>query len=241
MSNDLPLAIGVVAGGLVVAFSVAIGTRALRAYRELCRVELFRGAGVESLGPSNPTGWIAVDGAKLRQLDPALADDPQSIAGLAGTISTSDGQPAVVVNVSPLLVCTYNDELDTTVWLGFPDACAAGLQVGQKLACAATYVGATGSVKRTALAPDLAPGPGDSGHFDNVTPIVVDFVSSDAEAIRRILSGVPETSWRRLQEAARGLQPGARVAARDGRPSRAHIPAAGRMGWCIRMAIRQFV
>jgi hypothetical protein len=192
-------------------------------------------------GPSNPTGPVTIDREKLVRLEPSVARNDRAVLGLQAAISKSDGQPAVVISLNPFIVAAYNDEIDTVVFLRVKGEGVGGFTVGQKLLCATRYVTITGFFERHVLMPDLTAGPRDSGLFDGIYCFIVDLISSDHQAIRRVLDGIPSRDWVTLQSAARAYLDNPAAPLRDGRPTRSHLPAFGKARWTIAIAIRRFL
>lgn len=207
------------------------------------RYETWDWDSVESRGPQNPTGRVPVDRHKLALIDPEVAANERAFFGVQASLVRGDGQPAVVVQTVPLIVAAYNDELDVVTFLSFASTRidATQFQIGQKFACSTMYHSLGGTFARFQLASDLKPGPCDSGNFDNLRPRIIDLVCSDPTVADRVLRGVPQASWKRLQDAAREFIANPNVPLRDGRLTRCHIPAFGNWRWSLRRAIKTFL
>ena len=110
-----------------------------------------------------------------------------------------DSRAAVVASVSRLLVAAYTDELDCIVMLGFPQEFVLrfDLRVGTRLLTVNTYM------KQPSIAPDLIPGPGAVGEWQNVNPLIADFLSEDADRIAARKAEIDGAEWQRCALLAR--------------------------------------
>jgi hypothetical protein len=75
------------------------------------------------------------------------------------------------------------------------------------------------------VAPDLIPGPGELGNWQNVSPLIADFLSEDVDRIAARKAQVEEAEWQRCALLGREylrLRPGI---ARDGSPYECWRPA----------------
>ena len=132
-----------------------------------------------------------------------------------------DSRAAVVVSVRDLLIAAYTDELDCIVMLRFPQEFVSrfNLRVGARLLTVNTYF------KRPRVAPDLVPGPRAYDDWQNVNPLIAEFLSEDSDWIARRKAEIDEEEWDRcalLGHEYLRRRPGV---ARDGSPYKCMLPA----------------
>lgn len=152
---------------------------------------------------------ITIDVERLRFLMPELFGIVQRIKHAFRKWGTSsyidylnehvgygDSQGAVVMQTSPLLIAAYNEDMDCVVMLRFEDKIQKrySLKAGDPLICVNTF----GRVKT--MQSDLLPGPGNSGHWNYVHPIVAEFVSSDYERINQRKKEIGAKGFAYIQE-----------------------------------------
>ena len=172
---------------------------------------------------------LALSDARLRQLQPQLFDPahwPKEamrvrwIENIRTTLARGDSRAAVVVDAAAGVVASYTDELDCVVMLRFDPALgqAHGWQDGTRLLSANSYFGRDGG-----LAPDLEPGPADSGRWGNVFPLIADLLTDDRDSLAARKRDIDDAEWTRALELGRHARAG-RGTARDGRPLTAGKP-----------------
>lgn len=192
-----------------VAFASGVVSPLLPPTRMLEAPSLFAGASSRASDP----GGVAPSIAKLRRLQPDAGDHAHE--WFAKHLQEGDSRAAVVLELSPLLVAAYSDDLDCAVVLRFPDELVQqhALERGSRLLTVNTY-SAWGPRR-----PDLLLGPAAHRGWNNVTPLIAEFLSDDSERIELRKQAIAEDEWRRCEEAGRHLLSvrGAERA-RDGRP-----------------------
>jgi hypothetical protein len=129
-----------------------------------------------------------------------------------------DSRAALVIELKPIVIAAYTDELDCIAWLQFPAKYQAPIALSrdQRLLTVNTYARRQGGV-----AADLILGPGDTGHWGNFSPIIAQFISSDVEAMERRVKEIEEREWQRCAELAQSTP----RRMRDGRPTKSLLPA----------------
>lgn len=114
-------------------------------------------------------------------------------------ISHGDTQPAMVMSVNPLLIASYSDEMDAVVLLGFPCGFAEknNLKQYDRLITVNTYVRMSPAFGYVRLkSDDVFYGKNYLGRWQNVNPIVGEFVSSETDKIEKHKKAIPESLWR---------------------------------------------
>lgn len=132
-----------------------------------------------------------------------------------------DSRAAVVISVDALLVAAYTDELDCIVMLRFPQEFVGrfGLRTGARLLTVNTYF------KQASVAPDLFPGPGAYDDWQNVNPLIAEFLSEDADRIEWRKTEIDESEWARCTLLGREYLRRRPGVARDGSPYKCMEPA----------------
>ncbi len=134
----------------------------------------------------------------------ATDDREQILARTSAYLRWGDGRAATVVQLSPLIVAAYCDEMDAAILLGFPDAFINqySLEGGTPLVTANLH-------HRTAdgrIVADIAAGPRYCRRFTNVRPLIADFVAAEegiVEARRRTIAAAEYARCREFGERAR--------------------------------------
>lgn len=134
-----------------------------------------------------------------------------------------DARAALVIEVDPLVVAAYSDEIDCVVMLRFPDAVrdAFNFQPGLRLLAVNLYRSRTHG-----LAIDLVPGPRDSKLWGNFIPFIGEFFSEDWDRIEKLKAKISEDEWQRCWDLAWSYHDARPGVWRDGLPRSAHIPVA---------------
>lgn len=173
---------------------------------------------------------LALSDERLLRIQPRLLD----VAGWVGeadrlswlesirqTLARGDSRAAVVVDAANSIVASYTDELDCAVLLQFDTSFGLvhGWQNGTRLLSVNAYFG-----RDKGLAPDLQPGPGDTGRSGNVWPLVADLLTDDHEQLRERKRAIGEDEWNRAGQLGRRLLADHAVP-RDGRPLGSRRPA----------------
>ncbi|MCL1841394.1 MAG: hypothetical protein FWF75_06590 [Propionibacteriaceae bacterium] len=208
--------------------------------------------GMVPVAASAPPAHQVLVPARWRELEPDLA--PSTLRRLLARTPSieqafwSDWLPrvlwrgaasaAVVMHVEPLIVAAYSPVFDTCAMLEFPAWLAAGhgqLATGRaQLAFGDHLVAVLAHLPGEALAPDLHLGgtpaaPAAGGLPDgwaNVLPVVADFVCDPASGtLRQAHDDMPDWQWIRAEQCGREELWLSRGALRDGRPTRAAVPA----------------
>ncbi|MFT5469954.1 MAG: hypothetical protein ACI8UO_005077 [Verrucomicrobiales bacterium] len=177
----------------------------------------------------------ASDPAKLRLSRDRLFEFQGEGSPIEGTLAVDyyekvddhlwngDARAAIVVEVDPVVVAAYSDELDCVVMLGFPDVLheAFNFEPGLQLLAVNLYR----SLKH-GLAVDLVPGPRDSKLWGNFVPIIGEFFSEDWDRIEKCKSKIKDDEWQRCWDLASAYVEARPGVWRDGLPRAAQIPVA---------------
>ena len=123
---------------------------------------------------------------------------PGEVAAVTEHAQKGDCNAAAVINLDPLIVAAYSDELDAVALLKFSQRERTGyqLEVGTMLVTANKYFS---EVARTG-ADDVSMGPGNHGRWQNFQPIILNFITSDSQRLEEIYGGIPEDQWQRCLE-----------------------------------------
>lgn len=137
------------------------------------------------------------------------------------TLARGDCRAAVVVDAANSVVAAYSSELDCVVLLQFAPGLGLvhGWQNGTRLLSANAYF-----PRDQGLAPDVRPGPGDTGRWGNLWPLLADLLTDDHAALAARKRLIDNTEWDRAGHLGRGALADA-IAARDGRPLGSRHPA----------------
>lgn len=103
-----------------------------------------------------------------------------------------DSRAAVAVQLDPLVVAAYTDELDCVAMLTFPQHLVGseGLSVGSRLLTVNMYY-------FEPLVPDLVPGPGSLGRYGNFSPFIADFLTDDEARCTERKAAIEDEEWQR--------------------------------------------
>ncbi len=151
----------------------------------------------------------------------SLDDRGQLIARTSAFLRWGDGRAAVVLRKSPPVVATYCDEMDAVFLLRFPKYLTAqhDLEEGSRLVVANLH----SRSKHGRIAADIHPGPGYTGRYTNVRPLVADFLAAEDHLVQARRRAIAEREYRRCAELGRlAVQAGQPL--RSGRPLEAAIP-----------------
>ena len=109
-------------------------------------------------------------------------DREQLIARTSAYLRWGDGRAAVVVQLSPLVVAAYCDEMDAAILLRFPDAFVRryGLKMHSPLVTANLHHRAPDG----RIAPDITPGPKYFKRYTNVRPLIADFLAAEEDRVQ---------------------------------------------------------
>lgn len=112
-----------------------------------------------------------------------------------GQLAGGDTRAALLIHLDPVTVSLYSDELDAVVFVEYPKAVLAGRRwrAGQRLLAVFTYR------ESKTVAKDLAPGPGDSGTYVNLAPMIAEFFSDDEDLIEARKERIAEAEWLRCE------------------------------------------
>lgn len=152
----------------------------------------------------------------------ATVDDRDSwMDAIGDTLARGASRAAVVVDAANAVVASYTDELDCVVLLQFDPAMGLvhGWQNGTRLLAATAYF-----ARDQGMAPDLQPGPGDTGRWGNVWPLIADLLTDDHGVLAARKREIDAAEWERAWQLGRGLLT-AGVIPRDGRPLGSRQPA----------------
>jgi hypothetical protein len=125
----------------------------------------------------------------------ALFRVPGEVAAIEEHAQKGDCNAATVVNLDPLIVAAYSDELDAVALLQFSNREREeyGLEVGSMLVSANKYFR---EVARTD-ADDITMGPANHGRWRNFQPVILNFIASDPQRLEAICAGIPHSQWQR--------------------------------------------
>jgi hypothetical protein len=178
-----------------------------------------------------PAPPLTLSNERLHRLQPALFDLARwaTPAGreswfdaIRRTLARGASGAAVVVDAAQSVVAAYANELDCVVLLQFPASFGLvhGWQNGTRLLSMTSYSSRDGGI-----APDLQPGPGDTGRWGNAWPLVADLLTDDHAGLAARKRALTDAEWERAWQLGRHLLAGG-SAARDGRPMASHQPPA---------------
>ena len=167
---------------------------------------------------------------RLSRLQPKLfdlarwaspADRDSWMEAIRYTLAQGDSRAAVVVDAADSVVASYTNELDCVVLLQFATGFGLvhGWQNGTRLLSATSYV-----ERDQGVAPDLQPGPGDTGRWGNAWPLIADLLTDDHAGLAARKRAIDAAEWERAWELGRSVLAGAGVP-RDGRPLGSREPA----------------
>lgn len=128
----------------------------------------------------------------------ALFRVPGEVAALEEHAQKGDCNAATVVNLVPLIVAAYSDELDAVALLQFTNREREEyeLEVGTMLVSANKYFL---EVARTE-ADDITMGPANHNRWKNFQPVILNFIVSDPQRLEEICAGIPQYQWQRCLE-----------------------------------------
>ena len=171
---------------------------------------------------------IELDIEKLRFLNPELFTLFQrlkynlrdwgfdsDIEMISEHISFGDSQGAIVAQTDPLLIAAYNEDMDCVVMLKFEPKIQQKyqLQTGDRLVCVNTFY------RDDEMQKDLIPGPNNSGIWNWVYPIIVDFVSSSHTIIEKRKQEIGDDGYDYIQRLAANYLKLKKGVFRNGKPS----------------------
>lgn len=173
---------------------------------------------------------LTLSSERLLRLQPALFDTARWAslldrdswrAAIRDTLARGDCHAAVVVDAANSVVAAYSSELDGVVLLQFAQGLGLvhGWQNGTRLLAANAYF-----PREHGLAPDVRPGPGDTGRWGNLWPLVADLLTDDHATLAARKRLIANIEWDRAGHLGRGALASA-IAARDGRPLGSRHPA----------------
>ena len=156
-------------------------------------------------------GWRGVLSAISAFIGPPLAGTKKSVRQ---HLQTGDTNAAMVVQLDPLLVAAYSEDLDAATLLVFPPVAVdtTGLSVGTRLTSVNLYQG------QGQPEDDLVTGLGNSGQWSDFSPLIGEFVSDDTARLAELKAAIPPEQWTRLAELAADYRRRNPDRARDGRP-----------------------
>ena len=131
-----------------------------------------------------------------------------------------DSRAALVVSLHPVLVAAYTDELDCVALLEFPVEFLERFQLklDQRLVSVNVYY------RGDDVAPDLIPGPHDTGRWINFEPLIANFLTKELDKVRDRQESISQSEWERCAAAAQeALAAGIRP--RSGQPLSSGDPA----------------
>jgi hypothetical protein len=167
---------------------------------------------------------------RLHRLQPKLfdmtrwasqADRDSWVEAIRDTLVRGAHRAAVVVDAADSVVACYTNELDCVVLLQFEAGFGLvhGWQNGTRLLAVNSYV-----ARDQGIATDLQPGPGDTGRFGNVWPLIADLLTDDQAVMAARKRAIIEAEWERTGQLGRSKLAEAGTP-RDGRPLGSRQPA----------------
>lgn len=174
-------------------------------------------------------GKVTVSPARLSELEPMLAPPPPTLFSdhtytiLMETITehmrVCDARAAVVVELNPLLVASYSDDLDAVVILQFPQWLVKThkLEVGSRLL-------AVNSFSRVIVGTDIVRGPKALNPWKNVFPIIADFVCDDPAQVSQAKAAIEETEWQHCLSLGQDYRQKYPTRIRNGSPLLVEVP-----------------
>jgi hypothetical protein len=195
-------------------------------------------------GVASDPGMITISMPKLTWLEPLLSPTPGAKEGgqLEGAasarekvrlrqldvirehLSAGDSRAAVVINVEPLLVAAYSDDLDCIAMLKFPKQLVKehNLKVGSHLLTVNTF---ETKIHRKTNASDLHFGPKQLHPYTNVFPIIADFVTDDKKRLDRRKATISDDEWKLCESLGNEYHKKYPDVARNGSPLFSNVPA----------------
>ena len=131
-------------------------------------------------------------------------------------LDRGDSRAAVVIQLAPLMVAAYTDELDCVALLCCPDEMVEyyGLEIGTRLLTVNFYK----TNENGQVSSDLVPGPGSKGYYHNFHPLIAEFLSNDFDRIESRKAEISEAEWERCYSMAFQKVNSLPVKARSGQP-----------------------
>ncbi len=173
----------------------------------------FSGSAVPESAASHP-GRVALAAAKLLKLNPELRGNEEAIELIGWHLMQGDSRAAVVMSTDPLVIAAYTDELDCVALLMFPQDYATryGLKPGHKMLTVNTYS------QKGESATDIVQGARASGRFVNFTPLIAEFLTTDAARVNTRKREIDRDEWERTLAMGKAAMERAGGIYRDGRP-----------------------
>ena len=157
---------------------------------------------------------------KLSPMSKILANIKYSPNKLDNYLKNGDSQAAVVLQTyNTLIVAAYSSELDSVALLQFPVSIAKqyDLAVGDRLLTINSYH----QSKKKAI--DLQQGADSTTRYNNVYPLIADFLSEDDDAIESRKRQVKDSDWEKALKMGHKKMMQKGVVPRNGSPYRSHI------------------
>ncbi|MBS0631199.1 MAG: hypothetical protein JSS11_04745 [Verrucomicrobia bacterium] len=155
---------------------------------------------------------IAIPSPEYRRAESLMMKRPDDM--IDEHLRAGDSSPALVISTSPrLLVAVQSDELDCVVLLSFDAKFAEDyhLKEGDRLVSVNTY-------EWKPLAADIVMGPNNLHRYQNIYPLIAEFLSDDLDGIARARSRISAAEWVQLEKHAKEYVARYGHAARDGSP-----------------------
>lgn len=174
-------------------------------------------------------GRITLSPTQLSELEPMLAPPPPTIfsestytmlmESITEHLKMGDARSAVVVQLNPLLVASYSDDLDAVVILQFPQWLVKThtLKVGSRLLAINTF-------NRVVEGTDIVRGPDALHPYKNVFPIIAEFVCDNPDQVSQAKAAIPETEWQHCLSLGQSYRQQYPTRIRNGSPLLAEIP-----------------
>jgi len=136
------------------------------------------------------------------------------IEALSEHLKYGDSQGAIVVSTEPLLIGTYNEDIDCVVMLQFSREVLERyqLQKRQQLICVNTFQAAS------ELQQDLIPGKNYSGTWQAVHPVIADFMTDDTEKLIKRKNEIGDKGYEYIETLCEGYLKSKPEIFRNGKP-----------------------
>jgi len=172
------------------------------------------------VGRASDAGGFALSEAKLKELFPDYQWNERELAYIKDHLERGDSRAAIVASVKPLVVSAYSDELDAVILIAFPERLVEkySLHDGDQLIVSWTYPRAQG------VPGDIVQGERNLGRYNNGQPLIADFISDSADALKARKSVVTDKEWERVKALTPPAMKRADGKYRSAFPLYSHVP-----------------
>ena len=187
--------------------------------------------GLESTAVASAPGLITASDERILEVSERTRLDVKNTeAGLDFVrmqLIHGDSRAAMVINLDPLIVAAYTDEIDCVALLEFPSPPNLverhNLEVGSRLLSVNRYE------NEKMMGEDLFPGPANTQRWKNFGPIIAEFVSKDFDRINERKQKISEEEWKKCWEMGLSYWQEHPSWAREGDPTFSNYPSAGKI------------